>query len=122
METLSLAPTERQHMASPLTYAKLNQAESMIVLTTDHLPQEEVETVETLLAQRAINGANAHRDWFVIAAGYTYDGAVYDPLAKVSNDVPVLNSLASEARKTGVRWLMFDADVTPTDGLTVYDR
>lgn len=119
MEVRSQALRERQPMANPLTYAKLNQAESMIVLTTGHLPQEEVET---LLARREINGANAHREWFVISAGYTYDGAEYGPLAKVSNDVPVLNSLASEARKTGVRWLMFDADVTPTDGLTVYDR
>lgn len=122
MAVRSQALRERQPMANPLTYAKLNQAESMIVLTTGHLPQGEVETVETLLARREINGANAHREWFVISAGYTYDGTEYDPLANVSNDVPVLNSLASKARKTGVRWLMFDADVTPTDGLTVYDR
>jgi len=109
-------------MAHPLTSAKTNQAESMIVLTTGHLPQGEVDTVETLLARSEINGANAHREWFVISAGYTYDGAEYDPLARVSNDVSVLNSLAGEARKAGIRWLMFDADVTPTDGLPLYDR
>lgn len=108
-------------MVHPLSAAKTNQAESMIVLTTGHLPQEEVETVETLLARCEINGANAHREWFVISAGHTEDGTEYDPLARVSNDVPVLNGLACEARKAGIRWLMFDADVTPTEGLPFFD-
>jgi CTP:molybdopterin cytidylyltransferase MocA len=108
-------------MTTPLATAQIRQQESMVVLMTGHLPEIEADTVATLMESREINGANSHREWFVVSAGFVEDDQEYNPLGKHADALPVLNSLASDARKLGVRWLMFDADVSPTDGLAVYD-
>ncbi|WP_152480346.1 hypothetical protein [Halomonas sp. THAF12] len=108
-------------MASPLAFASINQAQGMVALRTFHLPEEEAETVATLLANRVIKGASAHREWFVISADFPWDCAGQYPHEAAHADLPVLCSLAKEARSAGLRWLMLDPDARPVPGLPIHD-
>lgn len=110
-----------ERMASPLAFASINQAQRMVTLRTFHLPEEEAETVATLLANRVINGASAHREWFVISADFPWDCGTQYPQETAHADLPVLCALAKEASSAGHRWLMLDPDARSVPGLPIHD-
>lgn len=93
----------------------------MVTLRTFHLPEEEAETVAILLANRVIQGASAHREWFVISADFPWDSAAHYPREVAHADLPVLCALAKEARSAGLLWLMLDPDAHPVPGLPIHD-